>query len=50
MKATFEITGSKKGKRLVVYYTVSLYNGVAKDLHERYEKLGYEDINVRMVF
>lgn len=49
MKATFEVKTKKDGKSTVRYWTLDVYYGIGRDLYEKYEMLGYEDIEVRMI-
>lgn len=49
MKGTFEVIGWKNNKRTVRYYTVELFNGIANLLHDRMAKMGYTDIDVRLI-
>ena len=49
MKGTFEVKATKGSQKTVRYYTVRLYNGIANELYDRMKKLGYKDINIRLM-
>ena len=49
MTANFEVTAYKNGKKTVRYYVMQIYSGIAADLAEKFEKLGYRDIQIRMI-
>ena len=49
MKANIEIIAYKNNKRIVTYYTVDLYYGIANDYYDKYKKLGYKNISVRII-
>ena len=49
MKGTFEVIGYKNSKKSIRYYTVNLYNGVANDIFDKMKKMGYKNIDVRLI-
>lgn len=49
MYGTFEIVAKKKGKVVVQYYTVVLYNGIANKIFNDYKKAGYKNIHIRLI-
>lgn len=49
MKATYEIKAIKDGKLTIRYQTLDVYYGVSRDLYDKYEELGYTDIEIRMI-
>lgn len=49
MKANFEIIAYKGGKRTVRYIVMTIYNGIAADIYDKYVALGYTDISVKMI-
>ena len=49
MKANFEISYTRNGKRHVFTLTLEIYNGIAADLYDRYEAAGCENISIHMI-
>lgn len=50
MMANFEVAGiSPKGKRVIRYYALLITAGITMDLYEKFKRMGYTDISVRMI-